>query len=253
MAELTTFSFIPGTSLVHQMDARFKIICLILLSLMSLNVNFWGLGILTLLLVIVLLHIRLPLKSGFKELRFFLILIFFVFVARTLTAGGPPLFNLKFITISGQGLYQGTFVCWRLAFIVLLGLAFVSTTRPAEIKAAIQWFLKPIPIISEQKVGTMLSLIMRFVPVIFDQVRETSEAQKARGVENRKNPLYRLIKIGIALIRRTFEKADNLATAMEARCFTEYRTDPELVYRLWDWLATIAIGLLCIALFYLSK
>jgi energy-coupling factor transporter transmembrane protein EcfT len=253
MAELTTFSFFPGTSLVHQMDARFKIIGLILLSLMSLNVYFWGLGILTLLLVIVLRHIRLPLKSGLKELRYFIILIFFVFVARTLTAGGPPLFDLKFITISAQGLCQGTFVCWRLALIVLLGLAFISTTRPAEIKAAIQWFLKPIPIISEQKVATMLSLIMRFVPVIFDQIRETSEAQKARGVENRKNPLYRLVKIGIVLIRRTFENADNLAIAMEARCYTENRTDPELVGRARDWLAMIAIGLLCIALLFLSK
>jgi biotin transport system permease protein len=71
----------------------------------------------------------------------------------------------------------------------------------------------------------MIGLIMRFVPVILDQAKETSKAQRVRGVENRKNPVYRLIKLAIPLIRRTFESADKLAVAMEARCYSENRTD----------------------------
>jgi energy-coupling factor transporter transmembrane protein EcfT len=250
MAELTPVRFIPGTSPVHQTDARFKIVLLILLSLSGLKLFFWGLGMLTSLIIMILGWARLPIRSGLKELRYFLALLLFVFVARALSTAGPAAIDLKIITVSREGLILAAIVCWRLALIVLLGLVFIATTRPAEIKAAVQWFLKPIPLISEQTVATMLSLIMRFIPVILNQARETAMAQKARGVENRKNPVDRLIRLGIALVRRTFGNAQDLAVAMEARCFTPNRTDPELVYHRRDWAVLLAIGLVCLALYF---
>ncbi len=248
MAELTPFGFAAGRSLLHRIDARSKILFLILLSVAGFNVNFWGLGILSAILGGVLYHIRLPLKAGFKELRFLFILLFFVFIARTLSTGGQPELNLKLLTVSVPGLTQGALVCWRLALIVLLGFAFIATTRPSEIKAAVQWFLKPVPFVSEKKAAAMMGLIMRFVPVIFDQARETMQAQKARGIENRKNPVYRLAKLGLPLIRRTFESADNLVSALEARCFSESRTDPELVFRRRDWISLAAVAILCVTI-----
>ena len=147
-----------------------------------------------------------------------------------------------------QGITNGILVCWRLALIVILGFAFISTTPPSAIKAAVQWFLKPVPFIPEKKVAVMMGLILRFVPVILDQARETAEAQKARGVENRKNPVYRLIKLSFPILRRTFERADNLVLAMEARCFIENRTDPELVTQKRDWVALMAVCCLCVLL-----
>jgi len=83
------------------------------------------------------------------------------------------------------------------------------------------------------------------VPVILNQANETAEAQRARCVENRKNPVYRLIRLGIPLIRRTFERADRLAVAMEARCYTENRTDPELCATRIDWMALVVMILVC--------
>jgi len=97
----------------------------------------------------------------------------------------------------------------------------------------------------------MMGLILRFVPVIFDQAAETVEAQKARCVQNRKNPVYRLIKLGFPLMRRTFERADDLVAAMEARGFTENRTDPALVSHPRDWITLIAVGSLCILILVL--
>ena len=94
-----------------------------------------------------------------------------------------------------------------------------------------------------------MSLIMRFIPVIFDQAKITVDAQRARGIENRKNPAYRLKKLALPLMRRTFERADKLANAMEARCYTENRTDPELSSRRRDWIALfLAIGLCLIVI-----
>ena len=92
----------------------------------------------------------------------------------------------------------------------------------------------------------MMSLILRFVPVIFDQAKETNDAQRARGVENRKNPIYRMRKLAIPLIRSTFERADKLAVAMEARCYSENRTDPALSSSRRDWIALFAVIGLCL-------
>ena len=92
---------------------------------------------------------------------------------------------------------------------------------------------------------------MRFIPVILHQVRETVEAQKARCVEKRKNPMDRLKKIGLPLLRRTFQTADDLAVAMEARCYSENRTDPEFTANLRDWVVlTVILGLFLLAIIY---
>jgi energy-coupling factor transporter transmembrane protein EcfT len=213
-----------------------------------LNVYFRGLGLLTIILLSVILYARLPLASGFKELRYFFILLLLIFVTRLLSTDGTPVINLKYFTISMQGITNGILVCWRLALIVILGFAFISTTRPSAIKAAVQWFLKPVPFIPETKVAVMMGLILRFVPVILDQARETAEAQKARAVENRKNPVYRLTKFGFPLIRRIFERADDLVAAMEARAYTEHRTDPELTADKKDWVALMVVCCLCVSL-----
>ncbi|RLB95512.1 MAG: hypothetical protein DRH50_04015 [Deltaproteobacteria bacterium] len=90
--------------------------------------------------------------------------------------------------------------------------------------------------------------MVRFLPVIIDQVKESADAQRARGVENRKNPVYRLGKLGIPIMRRTFERADKLAVAMEARCYSENRTDPVLSSSIMDWIALCGVVCLCIVI-----
>jgi len=210
VAELTSFSYIAGNSLLHRMDARFKLAFIISLSLVGLNADLRGLGLLTLIFLGIILRSRLPLASGVREMRYFLILLLLIFAARVLSTGGPPLIDLKYFTLSLQGIYDGVLVCWRLALIVIIGFAFISTTPPAAIKAAVQWFLKPVPLVPERKVAVMMGLILRFVPVILNQAGETAAALKARAIENRKNPVYRLTKFGFPLMRRTFERADDL-------------------------------------------
>ena len=237
MAELTVFSFQPGTSLLHKLDARFKIVFLILISLTSLSGGFAGLGILTCLLTTLIFHSRLPLKSGLKELRFFLLLLLLILFARMMTTPGAALIEINSYAITRPGLISGVLICWRLAIIALIGFLFVFTTPPSEIKAAVQWFFKPFGFIPGKQIATMMGLIARFVPVILNQAKETVDAQRARCVENRRNPLSRLIRLGMPLIRRTFAQADTMALAMEARCYVENRTDPELSAKRLDWLA----------------
>jgi energy-coupling factor transporter transmembrane protein EcfT len=245
VAELTSFSYRPGTSLPHRLDVRFKLFFLILISLISLSADFPILGIFTCLLTVLVIHSRLPLKAGLKGLRFFLFLLLLVLVARMVTTPGDALLEIKSYAITRQGILSGVLICWRLTIIVMLGFVFVFTTRSLEIKAAVEWVLKPLTFIPGKRIATMMSLTARFVPVILNQANETAEAQRARCVENRKNPVYRLIRLGIPLIRRTFERADKLAVAMEARCYTENRTDPELSATRTDWISLGVMILIC--------
>lgn len=245
MAALTSFGFRPGTSLLHRLDVRFKLLFLILISFMSLSGDFLRLGLLSCLLTVLIVNSRLPLKSGLRGMRFFFILLLLVMGARMVITPGDPIIEIKFFSITRQGTLSGVLICWRLTIIVLLGFAFVFSTRSFEIKAAVAWLFKPFAFIPGKRIATMMGLTTRFIPVILNQANETAEAQRARCVENRKNPVYRLIRLGIPLIRRTFQRADQLAVAMEARCFTEDRTDPDLCATPADWIALLVMILFC--------
>jgi energy-coupling factor transporter transmembrane protein EcfT len=95
-----------------------------------------------------------------------------------------------------------------------------------------------------ERIAAMLGLIVRFIPLIFEEVSRTIDAQRARAVENRRNPVYRMVKFGLPLLRRIFETSDRLVLAMEARCYTEDRTGPELSAGREDWIVLAACSLL---------
>ena len=245
MAELTVLSYRCGKSMLHLLDVRFKLFFIVLISVSIIKADHTALFIASLMLITVLVYIRFPLRSSLMDLRYFFILVLLVFFARAFSTPGSALVEWRFIVLSQQGVYEAVMVCWRLLLVVFFSLSFVSTTRPSEIKAAVEWFLTPFPFIPRKRIAIMMSLIMRFMPVIYAQVKDTADAQRARGIETRKNPVYRLIKLLIPVIRRTFEGADDLALAMEARCFSENRTDPVLSSSAKDWVALFIIICLC--------
>ncbi len=236
MAELTAFSYTPGASRLHALDVRFKLLAMVLISLSSLGAGPLALAGMTGLFM--LLSLDGPsFGKAFGEMRFLVFFLLFVFAARLFGTPGTPLLSLGSVVATREGAAGGALVCWRLLVVVAASFHFVTTTRMAQIKAGVEWFLGPVPFVPEKRVSIMLSLIIRFIPVILDQTRQTLDAQRARGVENRKNPVYRLMKLAIPLLRRIFEDADRLAVAMESRCYDENRTDPELNASPADWVA----------------
>lgn len=245
MAELTVLNYHRGNSILHKLDVRFKLFFLILISLTVVKADLTALFIISFMLITILVYIGFPIISSLKDLKYFFFLIIFVFFARAFSTPGSALIEWRFIVISKQGGYEAAMVCWRLFLVVFLGLSFVSTTRSSEIKAAVEWFLFPFPFIPRKRVAIMMSLILRFMPVIYRQVKDTADAQRARCIENKKNPIYRLIKLFVPVVRRTFEGADDLVLAMEARCFSENRTDPVLSSSRKDWVALFFIICLC--------
>jgi energy-coupling factor transporter transmembrane protein EcfT len=178
-------------------------------------------------------------------MRYFLVFLFFVFGIRSVTFadGWMPSISLD---QAGASLV----VCWRLLLVVSMGVLLMATTRTADIRAALVWFLKPVPFVDERMAATMVGLVVRFLPVILLQAAEISDAQRARGIERRRNPVVRLMRFTIPLFRRVFLSADELAVAMQARCYNEHRTLRELAFTRHDG-RVVGVGLLlCLTVFF---
>ena len=221
--------------MLHGLDVRFKFAALFMFMLTAMNCGPLQLAVMSLISAAAARRLGFSLREILTELRYLLLLLVLVFAARTFTTPGTPLSDLPWLPVSREGMQAGAVTVWRLFLVVFFGLLFVATTRAAAIKAAVVWFLQPFPRLPAQRIGTMLGLVLRFIPLVFLQAGATLDAQHARGVESRRNPFYRLTCFAIPFLRRLFLSADRFTEAMEARCYTETRTDPVLLARPRDW------------------
>jgi energy-coupling factor transporter transmembrane protein EcfT len=248
VAELTPFGYRPGGSLLHRLDVRFKLACLILTSIAGMQATFQGLGLLSLVLLWLCVHVRMSWRALLREARYFALLLAVVWLSRALVTPGNPVLRFHDIVVTREGMADGALMCWRLAGVVAAGLLFVHTTRSAQIRSAVVRILDPVPLIPARRVGTMIALLIRFIPVILNQARETSDVLKARGLESRRNPAARLSVTALTLLRNVFRDADRLVVAMEARCYSENRTIPELISGGRDWAVLAATVLLALSM-----
>lgn len=234
MGELTTIGFKPGQTLLHRLDPRTKQALLIGLSLASLWGNLTFVVLFTVVMIFCFNAAGMRIRRLIIEIRYFLFFLCFVFGVRAITFTGGWIPSIR-ADIAGAALI----VCWRLLLVVIMGVLLMATTRSADIRAALVWYLKPLPVVDEKMAATMVGLVVRFLPVILFQGAEIADAQRSRGIERRKNPLIRLMRFTIPLFRRVFLSADELAVAMQARCYSEQRTLPELSF---TWRDSMAIG-----------
>lgn len=246
MAELTAFSYRVRDSFLHRLDPRFKLLFLIMLSIAGMKTCILDLCLLSAVILFLLTQIRPEARILWKNLRFFFLFILFVIFTRSVSVPGAPLFEIGPILLSREGMEEGMLVGWRLMVIVMFSLLFMNTTRPADVRSAVAWLLEPIPVFPGKRIAMMLSLVIHFVPMVFETAGTVNDAQRARGVENRKNPVYRLVKFVVPVSCRVFQNADNVALAMEARCYSDERTDPDLHANRRDWLALIGVVGLCV-------
>ncbi|MBU1343385.1 MAG: energy-coupling factor transporter transmembrane protein EcfT [Proteobacteria bacterium] len=227
MAQLTPFTYRQGSSILHLLDARCKFfaICLVSMSMLSAR-----LPVCLFYFLILLFFLK---KAGLKffttmgSIKYFLMFLFFIFAARALIVEGEIIFSFHGISITKQGLNEGFLVAFKFFLVMLTGLVFSATTKPSSVKTAVQWFLKPIPFVPEKRVAVMISLSLGFMPIIAQKARDISDAQKARCADLEKNPVKKIIRLVLPLLKKTFLSADNLVLAMESRCYTDDRTDPE--------------------------
>ncbi len=246
MAELNLFGYCHGRTFAHRLDVRWKLACLLMLTSAVMTAKPAAMGPLSFGAILLWTGLRLPLKRFGRELLAFLLFLMFVFSARAVSTPGDPWLSWGLVHVTRDGVREGGQMVWRLLMILVLGLVFIATTRPADLKAAVQWLLRPIPLVPEQKAATMVGLLVRFIPVLHQQIQETQSALAARGAVARRPSLRKIRTIVLPTMRRAVLAADQLSLAMMARGYQERRTEADFYTGWSEYLALASAGVILV-------
>lgn len=217
--------YIHQESIIHRLDPRVKIIAVIVLSILILRTDLAGLFVISAIILAVsaLAHIRL--RTLFSSLRPVLVFFLFLFLVYLLFTPGKaiPPFPLGPVKISWSGLMLGAEQIFRFVLLVLAAALMTMTTAASAISSGLERLLRPLAIIgvSSHDIAMMISLALRFFPVLQEQTKQISEAQLARGADfNPRSPagkLKALRMIAIPLLMNVFQSSEHLIDAMESR------------------------------------
>ncbi|MCK4541613.1 MAG: energy-coupling factor transporter transmembrane protein EcfT [Spirochaetales bacterium] len=211
MAESIIFHFRPGKSSLHRLDCRFKLLLMVLLTVSIFSATYRGLFLISLCVLSGVFTSRLIHRGFLRDFRGFLLILSLIFLSRTLT----------------EGLIFGLSGSWRFLLVILLGMVLSATTDPADIHGAVYWYLKRLPFIKAGDIGTRVSLAITLIPLILDQTREVTEAQKSRFIEGQRNPVFRILAQTLPLLVSTLYRSREITLALESRCYDE-NTPPHL-------------------------
>ena len=229
ISDITLGQFFPGFSIIHKLDPRTKIIVgmLFIIAIFVANTlaSLLFLGVLTLVLILISRINFGVIIKGIKPIIF--ILIFTSLLNIFLTKGlGEPLVEFYFIKIYEEGIFRAFFMSFRVVVLIIgTSMLLTYTTSPISLTDGIENLLKPL-----KKIGIpvstfamMMSIALRFIPTLVEETEKIMNAQKSRGADFSSGGLIKkskaLIPILIPLFLSSFKRADELATAMECRCY----------------------------------
>ncbi|WP_281793347.1 energy-coupling factor transporter transmembrane component T family protein [Desulforhabdus amnigena] len=221
MAGRLAFHYFPGRSLLHRWDARCKFLGLLVLTIGFLHMGTLALTLFSALFAVALTIGGLPWRALLKELTGWLFFLGIIFLLQAFFYPGsePPLFS--WLPLSSKGLHLAVLTCWRLLLILCYATVFTFVTRPKDLQDAIVWFLNPFPFVPARRIAFMMTLTLRFLPLILDQAEEVGMAGRSRLSNQRKNPILRAKYFVLPLFRRSLIRADELALALAARGYRE--------------------------------
>lgn len=228
MKSIAFGQFYPANSPLHKLDPRMKVILTILYIVCSfLCKNLLSFALLALSAIVLILCGRVPIRIVLRGLRpVLIILAFTAFLNIFWTKGEHLLFAWKFIAIYAEGLYAAAFMMVRIATLIIgTGMLLTYTTTPIALTDALEDLLSPLKKIKVpvHEFAMMMTIALRFVPTLVDETDRIMSAQKARGADFLSGSLINRVKallpILVPLFVSSFRRADELATAMECRCY----------------------------------
>lgn len=217
--------YYPADSALHRMDPRAKLLCLLLWMLCVLLVKHWAAYVLLLLLLYGLcrsskIPLALTLGSLLPLYRFYLL----IFIMNALFYSTEGVFwKFWIITPSLQGILQGLWVLSRMLPILLLSNLYMRSTKAQQMQDALHYLLRPLAIlqIPVEEVAMILSIALQFIPILMEESALIKQAQIARGARLQSHSLWvrgqAMLALIVPVFLAAFQRADELAQAMEAR------------------------------------
>ena len=227
LKDITLGQYFPMDSVVHKMDARYKII----ITLVFLVMLFWGQHIVSLaagifFVIAATAASRIPPKMLIKSIRPIVpILIITGLMNLLLLDGGKEYFRWKFISVTEEGLQTSAFMIVRICLLIAGTSLLTYTTSPIVLTDAIESLLSPLKKLKMpvHELAMMMTIALRFIPTLIEETDKIMSAQKARGADMESGGIVQraraLIPILIPLFVSAFRRAEELALAMECRCY----------------------------------
>ena len=225
--QMTIGQYFPGDSPLHRMDPRAKILCTIaLIAGVFIAQNLWAYALLFAFAFGVIAVSRIDARFIVKGLKPILFIVVFTFVINMFfTADGVELFSWRFIHITDKGLKSATLMALRLVLLVMTTQLLTLSTSSIALTDGIEALLKPLSKVGfpAHELAMMMSIAMRFIPTLMEETDKIMKAQMARGAEFESGNLIQrakaMLPLLVPLFVSAFRRADELALAMEARCY----------------------------------
>lgn len=226
LRDITIGQYYPVDSKIHRLDPRVKILVsfLYLISLFIVE-DIRVFGFVTLFLIGVIKMSKVPVNYILKGLKPIFLIIIFAFTINLFMTPGDPIFHYWIFTITLQGLYQAVFMVMRLVYLIIGTSLLTLTTSPIALTDGIEHLLTPYKRIGlpAHELAMMMTIALRFIPTLLTETDKIMKAQMARGADfesgNVFNRAKALIPLLVPLFISAFRRADELAMAMEARCY----------------------------------
>lgn len=262
ISDITIGQYFPGNSLLYKMDARMKIVLTVFL-LVSIFIckNFFSLGAVVLLAVIVVGLSKVPVKTVLKSIKPLVIIIVFTSVLNLFYSDGKVLVELGRLKITDAGVETAIFMAVRIIVLVVISSILTYTTSPTELTDALERLLKPLKLlkIDVHAISMTMTIALRFIPTLIEEIQKITAAQKSRGAQmdsgNIISRVKALVPVIIPLFVSAFRRAGELAYAMECRCYRggEGRTKMKTVrMAARDYIALVVVILFIISLFLMN-
>jgi len=227
MKDITLGQYYPIESPIHRLDPRVKILAAFLMIVLAFIAGtFIGYAIIAVLLALITITAHIPFVSLVRGMKSVLFLLLFTFILNTFFfTEGQPLFKWWIFSITGQGLLRAIFMALRLVLLVTAATMLTLTTSPIALTDGIEKLLKPLQKIGfpAHEIAMMMTIALRFIPTLMEETDRIMKAQAARGAVFDRGSLWRrakaIIPLLIPLFVSAFRRADELAQAMEARCY----------------------------------
>lgn len=227
LKDITLGQYFPGNSVIHRLDPRTKLLFLIVyIVALFMAVNWISYGIMLAFLVTVIAISTIPVKSIFRGMKPLIIILVFTGILNIFfTEGDKLLLDVWKIQIYQEGLIRAAFMTLRIMMLITGTFLLTYTTSPIALTDGLEALLRPLKVIRipVHELSMMMCIALRFIPTLIEETDKIISAQKARGADFETGGLLKkakaLIPILVPLFISAFRRADELATAMECRCY----------------------------------
>ena len=226
LRDITLGQYYPVDSLLHRLDPRTKLFgTLVYIVTLFIADNIWAYLAATIFLIAAIKLSNVPVKFMVRGLKSIMFLLLLSVSFNLFLTPGTPIFKIGFLQMTWEGLRFAAFMAIRLVYLVMGSTILTLTTTPNQLTDGLEkslGFLKKVGV-PVHEVSMMMSIALRFIPILVEETDKIMSAQKARGADFDSGNIFQkakaLVPILVPLFISAFRRADELATAMECRCY----------------------------------